>query len=227
MNAPDAVGNRLADQPVIVYDDFGRIVRESFGRDLSRLETALCDALDKRNAVKPRYEPTSAERDALKWAKDNGLRAIELGGRMHSSGRYETVDLKDADICCDLEQPWPFEDSSVGVIRAADVFEHLRDPIHTMKECYRVMAPGAMLMLQVPSTEGRGAFQDPTHKSYWNENSLLYWSDQRWARFIDTPVRFQMPFCRTTEKDARGVCWVQAHLISLKDGYRPVGEINI
>lgn len=42
-------GNALADQPVIIYNEDGSINRELFGRDLSRLERALCDALDKRN----------------------------------------------------------------------------------------------------------------------------------------------------------------------------------
>ncbi len=44
---PDARGNTPADNGQIVYDEQGMIVRESFGRPLSKLETALCDALDK------------------------------------------------------------------------------------------------------------------------------------------------------------------------------------
>ncbi len=28
----------------------------------------------------------------------------------------------------------------------------------------------------VPSTDGRGAFQDPTHVSFWNINSFMYYS---------------------------------------------------
>ncbi len=50
-------GNALADQPVIVYNEDGSINRESFGRDLSRLERVLCDALDKRKALENRFEP--------------------------------------------------------------------------------------------------------------------------------------------------------------------------
>src|SRR5512145_541161 len=75
---------------------------------------------------------------ALKWAGDNQLTKCELGGRINSSPGYQTVDLRDADICADLNELWPFKDNSVGVIRAYDVFEHLRSPIHTMKELYRV-----------------------------------------------------------------------------------------
>jgi hypothetical protein len=55
---PDAIGNALADYAVIVYNEDGSINRESFGRILSPLERALCDALDKREA---------AMQEALNW----------------------------------------------------------------------------------------------------------------------------------------------------------------
>lgn len=174
-----------------------------------------------------RLHDVYAEAMALAWAKRKGLRMLELGGRIASHPGYETVDVKGASINCDLQGDWPMADSSVGVIRAFDVFEHLRDPLHTMKECYRVLAPGGWIFAQVPSTDGRGAFQDPTHVSFWNENSWLYYTHANWARYIDTPVRFQAVRNYTTEKDARGVCWTRAHLICMKDGYRPPGIVEI
>jgi hypothetical protein len=79
----------------------------------------------------------------------------------------------------------------------------------------------------VPSTDGRGAFQDPTHRSFWCENDWDYYTTAEYARFIDTPVRFQAVLKKTTPKDRRGVCWTMAHLVSLKDGYRPPGPIEI
>jgi glycosyltransferase involved in cell wall biosynthesis len=168
-----------------------------------------------------------AEKMMMHEAWNAKLRLVELGGRMNSTPNFTTVDLKGADINCDLNQEIPFEDSSVGVLRAIDVLEHLNDPIQIMKEAFRVLAPGGYFIIQVPSTDGRGAFQDPTHKSFWNENSFFYYTDKRWARFIDTPVRFQATRLFTTEKDSNGVCWVRAHLVSLKDGFRPPGEIKI
>ncbi len=161
------------------------------------------------------------------WADVNGLRKIEVGGRMAAKYGFETVDLKDADIITDLNERWPFEDNSVGVIRSFDVFEHLKDSIHTMKEVYRVLAPGGWLICQVPSTDGRGAFQDPTHVSFWNINSFAYYTDANKAKYIDTPVRFQAPRLYDTDKNGEGVIWTRAHLLSLKDGYRPCGSIEI
>lgn len=168
-----------------------------------------------------------AEKMALVWAARQKLRCIDLGGRFNCPAGYESVDLLEADLIFDLNGDWPFEDSSVGVIRAFDILEHLRDPIRTMKECYRVLAPGGWIFAQVPSTDGRGAFQDPTHRSYWNSNSFFYYTDQRWARFIDTPVRFQAARLYDTEPDQNRVIWTVAHLISLKNGYRPPGIVSI
>lgn len=154
---------------------------------------------------------------AKKWAADNGLEAIELGGRFNRKDGYKSVDLRDADICADLNMPWPFADNSIGVVRAFDVFEHLHDPLYTMKELYRVLAPGGYAIIQVPSTDGRGAFADPTHVSFWNEQSFKYYSNADFAKYIDTPVRFQAMRLYTTEKDNDQVCWTVAHLVKLTD----------
>lgn len=160
-------------------------------------------------------------------ARRKKLLCHELGGGMNPSPGYTTMDLKNADYKCDLNNGIPQETSTVGVLKAIDVLEHIRNPVEIMKEAYRVLAPGGYFIIQVPSTDGRGAFQDPTHVSFWNENSFLYYTNKNWAKYIDTPVRFQATRLYTTEKDSRGVCWVKAHLVSLKDGYRPPGEIHI
>lgn len=168
------------------------------------------------------------ENMALHWANVNCLDCIDLGGRLNKVEGYLSVDRDgDVDIHCDLEGRWPFEDSSVGVVRAFDIFEHLHDPIGTMQELQRVLAPGGYAFIQVPSTDGRGAFQDPTHVSYWNENSFLYYTDANWAKYIDAPVRFQAMRMYTTEANEQQVKWTVAHLVNLKDGIRPPGLISI
>lgn len=161
------------------------------------------------------------------WADREDLYKVELGGRMNAKQGFTTVDLKDAHINRDLNGTWPFEDGSVGVVRAFDVFEHLKDPIHTMKELYRVLAPGGYAIIQVPSTDGRGAFQDPTHVSFWNENSFKYYTDRFFNKYIDCDVRFQAIRLYTTEKNNDQVCWVVAHLIKVDDSIRLPGEVLI
>jgi len=163
---------------------------------------------------------------AEKWADDSKLLKIELGGRMFARKGFKTVDIKNADITTDLNKPWPFDDSSVGVIRALDIFEHLKDPLFTMQELYRVLVPGGYAFIHVPSTDGRGAFADPTHVSFWNERSFQYYTDQKVAQFIDSPVRFQATRLFTTEMNGDRVCWTIAHLIKLA-GQRVPGEVLI
>ena len=77
------------------------------------------------------------------------------------------------------------------------------------------------------SCRGCGAFQDPTHVSFWNENSFFYYTNREWSKYIDTPVRFQPVRLFTTSRDRQEVCWTRFDLVSLKDGHRPPGQIFI
>ncbi|MBD2189808.1 glycosyltransferase [Pseudanabaena sp. FACHB-723] len=79
------------------------------------------------------------------------------------------------DVVANLNSRFPFPDSSADIIRAHDVIEHLEDRIHTMNELWRVAKPDGVIDIRVPSTDGRGAFQDPTHISFWNINSFMYY----------------------------------------------------
>lgn len=86
------------------------------------------------------------------------------------------IDCPEADIKADLNNDWDFvAPESVDHVHASNIFEHLPDIIHTMNELYKVLKSGGTARVTVPSTDGRGAFQDPTHKSYWNKNSWKYW----------------------------------------------------
>jgi hypothetical protein len=99
---------------------------------------------------------------------------------------YVNVDLcEPCDLQADLDRPWPWPDSSVQEIKAWDIFEHLPSKLHTMNEAWRVLKPGGQLDLLVPTTDGRGAFQDPTHTSFWTPNDLFYFCDRygEWRRF--------------------------------------------
>lgn len=129
---------------------------------------------------------------AERWAELENLKKIDLGGGFNSPEGYLSVDLENASITADLTKKWPFEDNSVGIVRAHDIFEHLPDKQHAMSEAYRVLADGGWLLISVPSTDGRGAFQDPTHISYWNENSFWYWTRRDLAQYIrNDKIKFQ------------------------------------
>jgi len=127
-----------------------------------------------------------------KWCDEKGLRKIDLCGGHSKPDGYESIDLDNADIIADLNQKWPFKDGEVGLFRAHDALEHLKDPIHTMKEAYRCLCTNGWFLTMTPSTDGRGAFQDPTHVSFWNSNSFWYYTRREQAKYIGTPVKFQL-----------------------------------
>jgi SAM-dependent methyltransferase len=77
----------------------------------------------------------------------------------------------------DLRVPWPWSDSSIDYVRASHIIEHLPDKIFTMNELWRVLKPGGKADIEVPTTEGPGAWQDPTHVSFWNSRSFLYYEE--------------------------------------------------
>jgi hypothetical protein len=59
-----------------------------------------------------------------------------------------------------------------------------------MLEASRSLAPLGWFLTQTPSTDGRGAFQDPTHVSFWNKNSFWYYTSEIHAKYIGLPALF-------------------------------------
>ena len=97
-------------------------------------------------------------------------------GNDHKPG-FINVDIRapHADLKWDLTIDWTFApDNSVDFVFASNIFEHLPDKMHTMNELYRILKVGGRAELHIPSTDGRGAFQDPTHVSFWNANTWIY-----------------------------------------------------
>jgi SAM-dependent methyltransferase len=170
------------------------------------------------------WSQTLAERDAEK----KGLLKVDLGGGLFPRAGYMTIDQEGADITCDLNDGIPLPDNSVGVINASHVIEHLRDPIKTMREIHRVLAHGGWAFIEVPSTDGRGAWQDPTHVSFWNEHSFWYYINKSKAQFIrNSDIRFQAYRLDTFEMAPHIPC-VAAHLVAIKDdSYRFPGVLSI
>jgi SAM-dependent methyltransferase len=166
------------------------------------------------------------------WTRRAGLLLVDLCGGIDPVQGYTPLDrsVPAGGIACDLEARWPLQDDSVGLLRASDAVEHLRDPVHTMNEAFRVLAPGGWLMIEVPSTNGAGAFCDPTHKSFWNELSFRYYTDRRFARYVpEFRGRFQVSrvqehFPSDWHREHH-VPYTEAHLIALKAGYEPMGEV--
>ncbi|GEM_PF-2534131 len=117
----------------------------------------------------------------LSETETSKLIRVDLGCGTHKEKDFIGVDIvggDQVDVVADLNKKFPFPDNSVDVIKAHDFIEHLPDRIKTMNELWRICKPNAIVDIIVPSTDGRGAFQDPTHVSFWNINSFMYYCQE-------------------------------------------------
>jgi O-antigen biosynthesis protein len=171
----------------------------------------------------------------LAWAKREGLYALDLGAAHNKPPGYLGVDQydgPDVDIVGDVTAGIDLPDSSVGVIRAVDFLEHVPDKVALFNELYRLLAHGGLLLSLTPSTDGRGAFQDPTHVAFYNENSFWYFTDRAYAAFVPPIVcRFQVSHLATIFPtpwhEEHRISYVNANLIAVKDGSRQGGPLLI
>ena len=177
------------------------------------------------------------------WATRRGLELLDLGAAHNPHPGYRSVDLEGASINCDVRDGLPLADSSVGVIRAVDFMEHInpcrdstcdhgespgskRCVVGMMNEFHRVLAPGGWLFVRSPSSDGRGAFQDPTHVSFWNPNSFWYYTRKEQQRFVrGVTCRFQaarlwQDFPSEWHRQ-HNIPYVSADLVALKGQRQP------
>lgn len=129
----------------------------------------------------------STEQIALQAAQDRNLLALDMGSAHNKPEGYLGVDQYEGegvDIVCDVAEGLPLEDNSVGVIRAVDFLEHVKDSVSLFNEIHRVLAPDGYLISRTPSTDGRGAYQDPTHVAFFNENSFWYYTEPFYKSFV-------------------------------------------
>ena len=151
---------------------------------------------------------------------------LNLGcANRHLPPPFTNVDIVEpADVLADLSGPqlgdgrlgWLWPDSSVDAIQADDILEHLEDKIFVMNEAWRVLRNGGVFDITVPSALGAGAWQDPTHKSYWVRNSFQYYeagsfATGRLANAYRIKARFRIE--KLEEKD-------------YKDAYETVPKIH-
>lgn len=119
--------------------------------------------------------------------------------------------------------PWPWKSNTVEEIFAQDILEHLYplgkveaqfNIVAVMEEIWRVLKVGGLLHAIIPTTEGRGAWQDPTHVTFWNANTLSYFvKGQAPAEFCDYRAAFEQaePIAYRINEEA-SIVWMEVKL---------------
>lgn len=108
---------------------------------------------------------------------------LDIGAGRAKFEDYITVDNDPsvgAELCVDIEN-WESEFGywgNVDEIRAHHILEHLRtkNKVKVMRLFFELLKPGGILDIAVPIAGTPQSFQDPTHISFWNENSFWYFT---------------------------------------------------
>jgi glycosyltransferase involved in cell wall biosynthesis/predicted SAM-dependent methyltransferase len=233
--AYDAVGGYAADRTVLDDQDlmcrlygYGEFHLVDECLYLQRMHEANTQRNPETNAFIQRETVALYDRyfesNALAWARRRGLLALDMGAAHNRPPGYLGVDQHpgpNVDIVATLPAPLEVADNSVGVIRAVDFLEHVPDKVAVINELYRMLAPGGVLLSMTPSTDGRGAFQDPTHVAFYNENSFWYYTERNYRNFVpELEVMFQssrmVTHFPTDWHEQHDISYVTANLIALK-----------
>lgn len=192
---------------------------------VSEAEIKINTAIQEQTAV---YYRQYIEDLAQAWAKRNGLRCLRLRTPAwigdEPTDDYEDVTIDPTDISI------PADDDSVAVLKVYDVLNRVADTAGLLNEAHRVLAHAGLVLTQTPSTDGRGAFQDPSAVAYYNENSFMYLTQAELHDLIpDLEARLQVSHLRTffpsPGHEELNICYVQANLLALKDGPRQGGPL--
>ena len=123
---------------------------------------------------------------------------LNLGSGLAKLEGYINIDNREEvkpDLVCDILEGLPYEDNTVDLVRAHDFLEHIPigKTVAVINEIWRVLKPGAIFRSLTPDAEyGQGAFQDPTHVSFWVENSWLYYSEPGSRELYNTRANFKI-----------------------------------
>ena len=114
--------------------------------------------------------------------------------------------------------------NSIGHIHISDELTSLppgQSIINFFNKCYEALTPAGWLTIDVPSTDGRGAFCDPTHVSFWNELSFRYYTNKNYAKFLPNfDGKFQQVVLKThfpnKWHEDNKICYTRSDMCALK-----------
>jgi len=150
------------------------------------------------------------------------MKKLNLGCGLRHQKDFINIDNRPEvkpDLLCDVLMGLPFDDNSVEYVLANDFLEHIpigQSVVRVIEEIYRVLINGGTFESVTPSTDGRGAFQDPTHLSFWNRNSWLYYMDDEYRDLYGIKAKFTGQVKDYVTNDALHIIHTHAMLQAVK-----------
>lgn len=106
----------------------------------------------------------------------------------------DIVKLNGVDILGSLDH-LPFRSDAVDEITMHHVLEHSEDVPKSMKQLYRVCKNESLINISVPYYNSPDAHRDPTHKSFFTERTMEYFTDNGVFNYY-TDIRFEIKSIR-------------------------------
>ncbi len=129
---------------------------------------------------------------------------LNLGCGTDIKQGYVNLDIigrEGVDVVHDLNRfPYPFSNDQFDEIYASHVIEHVDDVLRVLEELYRILKNDGYLRIKVPYFSSFGAFQDPTHKHFFAEDTIRFYIAQngynRNFRFqvVNQKLNYTLPF---------------------------------
>lgn len=170
---------------------------------------------DVSDAVSLRQNPNY--KDWLTTQKHDEFIFLNVGCGYDYMGGWINVDKQvtdqKVDVTLNLEDAnLPFEDNSVGLIRASHVLEHINNYINLMKEFHRVLIPNGILYILVPEFGCRAAIADPDHRRFFVPESFAYLSPTTTGDYDSSGIKglFTLEYIESQPYDKPGLDYMDS-----------------
>ena len=111
----------------------------------------------------------------LSCAEDAGFDVYGLDiSSFAASYARDKLNLKNV-ICADFTKGL-YEENFFDVITMIEVIEHVKDPMQTIKEAYKILKPGGLFLLQTANMDGYQAKKEGADYHYFLPGHLYYFS---------------------------------------------------
>ncbi len=147
---------------------------------------------------------------------------LDLGCGSQKREGFIGLDMKalpGVDIVCDVTKGIPLSDNSVECLIANNLMEHIGDEfISVMNDIWRICTPDALIKIIVPGVHTNAAFQDPTHKRFFVQETFDYFNadHERWKLYGSSygikPFKFRSLGLRKTDRR-----FIEAEMTPVKD----------